>query len=155
MQGVQHNHHNHQNRHLNVIDNTIDGAKEKAKNLRTTVEKNMILSITISASVILLLIFCCYLKRKHSRNTTTTVATRREVKQMLANREKRSLNKETQEKKKLFRRKNKKEKGRHDLALDEENALKGNDSMETRGTVDIEADGNDNFETTLSPKQIS
>ena len=65
---------------------------------------------------------------------------------MLKNREKRQLNKETQEKKRgLFRRRNK----GHDLQLDEENALTVNNSMETRGTVNVEADDNQNFETKL------
>ena len=77
---------------------------------------------------------------------------------MLQNREKRMMNKETKEKRRLFQRRNKGKDGSHDLALDEENALKVNDSMETRGTVDIEADDDQNFETklTMSPRtQIS
>lgn len=159
-----------------LLNETIDNAKEKALDMKRTVQDNMVLSIVLASTVFALLILCCYLKRKYSRSAQ--VISRREYKKLLKDRQMRQ--KELHERREhddrhLSRDRELEKRGKYSLQAEEKKRRTGkksdqtlaNSSMETNETMmsqeevefvgnsgDVE-NGDQGFEVGVSPIKAS
>lgn len=116
--------------HVRDLNSTWESTKETAINtyegLKNTVERNLILSISISVSVVLLLIICCWLRRKYTRDAQ--LMSKREHDRLM---EQRAMRTRTNE---ANRRKNRdKRNGKAGKKESESNLA--NTSMETKATI--------------------